>query len=649
MKLGKIAICMLALCTFCAVTGCDSGDDGPTGQDSKAASEDDGAAGASAGVKGGGAGNAQAGQNDADMGSTGAGSEMDSTGAGSDADPDMPLAGDDGTGMAGEMDSELDPPENAPPMVTLLTSPEVDVLTGTPLMLEASAMDDGLPEPASLTVEWVVSEGAGTPTFGDKNALGTSVSFDEAGDYTLQLNVSDGELEASVLVFVHVMSADRPLNIAILTDNIDAADHSAGVDDALIALLTDDGHTVSRFNPMAPPSEVGEQDLVLFSSGMDSSAVDPQWASTPIPVLVWEFYALGQLGMSDSVAGGMVHDFNGGNVINVTGTGPLAAGFSGNVQVSETGTGTLVAPPTLAPTAKIIATLGGDGMHAGRPVYFAFETGDIMFGGQVAPARRVAVPLGLNQARSLTPEGIKIIRAAILWAVNGAVAGMPDGMVEPGEGETLKVMPIGDSITRGTGGNNSYRQFLAEMLDEAGCKYDFVGSLRNNDKGTPTVMFDWDHEGHGGWTTSDMLNAIDGFAMAAQPDIVLIHLGTNDVLKGLSPADAQANLSALIQSLRDINPSLKIVLAQIIAGSAVRMVDDDMVSLVTGVPPMNSAIAAVAQSEDNGASPIRLVDMFSGYDDAAMNFDGIHPTPTGEEFMASRWFDELRPLLSCSP
>lgn len=643
MKLGRIIASALLLCTFCAAVGCKDVD-AATGKMTGASNSDETPM---AGSKtppetmGG------------DMSGMGGGAGQPGT-AGSDGPPTAgmqpsagSMGGPDGTPEPGPGDMPEEMPANAAPMITLLSSPEVNTLTDEVVSLQADVLDDGFPGP--VTVTWSVATGPGAATFAEPNAASTTVTFSVGGDYELRLTATDGELEAFVSVFVTVAAANRALDLALLTDNKDAADASNGVDDALLAYLTSLGHSVSRFNPSATPAEVGPRDAVLFSSGMDSGAVDLAWATATVPVLIWEFYALGRLAMTGDVTGGNVHDYAGGNTIEMTGTGPLAAGLSGTVAVSSTGTGTLVAPPSLPATAKIMATLGGTGMHAGRPAYFYYETGDTMFEGAVAPARRVALPLGLNQARSLTPEGQAIVQAALAWAASGdsiEVTPPEDGPIPM---DALAVLPLGDSITRGTGGNNSYRQFLAEMLDAAGCAYDFVGSLRNNDRGTPTVTFDWDHEGHGGWTTGDILNAIDDIAAAQTPDIVLVHLGTNDVLQGVPPAGASANLEAIIDALREVNPNVQVIIAQIIAGSAVRMdaVTGEVNSLVTGVPPMNSAIAAVAQSKDTAASHVILVDMFSGYDDATLNFDQIHPTPSGEALMAERWFDALRPLLVC--
>jgi hypothetical protein len=44
----------------------------------------------------------------------------------------------------------------------------------------------------------------------------------------------------------------------------------------------------------------------------------------------------------------------------------------------------------------------------------------------------------------------------------------------------VKILPLGDSMTQGEAGHFSYRRPLWKMLDSAGYKVDFVGSLRTN-------------------------------------------------------------------------------------------------------------------------------------------------------------------------
>ena len=91
-------------------------------------------------------------------------------------------------------------------------------------------------------------------------------------------------------------------------------------------------------------------------------------------------------------------------------------------------------------------------------------------------------------------------------------------------------MPLGDSITESNMGQHSYRYYLWHMLINDGYQVNFVGSRHGVGNGPPAnADFDMDHEGHAGWRADEILNHIQAWATAASPDVVLLHIGTNDV------------------------------------------------------------------------------------------------------------------------
>ena len=81
------------------------------------------------------------------------------------------------------------------------TPPTVDVgsdltitLPANSVSLDATVTDDGLPDPpGAFTVRWTVSSGPsyGIVTFGDKNAIDTTATFDTPGVYVLRLTADD--------------------------------------------------------------------------------------------------------------------------------------------------------------------------------------------------------------------------------------------------------------------------------------------------------------------------------------------------------------------------------------------------------------------------------------------------------------------------
>jgi lysophospholipase L1-like esterase len=61
-----------------------------------------------------------------------------------------------------------------------------------------------------------------------------------------------------------------------------------------------------------------------------------------------------------------------------------------------------------------------------------------------------------------------------------------------------------------------------------------------------------------------VLEKIDGWMRISEPDIVLIHLGNNDLTYGQSLESTIEELRQLIQRIRAVNPRVKLLIAQII-------------------------------------------------------------------------------------
>ena len=228
--------------------------------------------------------------------------------------------------------------------------------------------------------------------------------------------------------------------------------------------------------------------------------------------------------------------------------------------------------------------------------------------------------------------------------------------VAPTSAQT-RILCLGDSITHGGDlGHASYRYPLWNMLQAAGDSVDFVGSrqtVNGGDGGAiPDVTmypdyyttFDRDHEGYWGWTTGQILGIVDAAAQAALPDVVLVHLGTNDIGQSgaAGVATARANLATIIERLRLAQPNVTILLSQVVPigpGSGYFANTDQVV-------PLNAQIADLVAESDNARSRVVLVDQFTGFDAVTdMQPDGIHPNIAGETRMAATWFATLRLVL----
>jgi hypothetical protein len=164
-----------------------------------------------------------------------------------------------------------------------------------------------------------------------------------------------------------------------------------------------------------------------------------------------------------------------------------------------------------------------------------------------------------------------------------------------------RIVCIGNSITQGKIGlkgdssyEYSYRPWLWDKLMRAGFKVDMVGFhpyFFDEKEGNLTmkfelngVAFDRDCEAYYGITSADFLNgsASAGWTGAPlpkfadrindpekgyTPDIALIHMGTNDRDSTAEQVAAtRKNIEAIIQALRNKNPSVAVFVAKLITG-----------------------------------------------------------------------------------
>ncbi len=215
-------------------------------------------------------------------------------------------------------------------------------------------------------------------------------------------------------------------------------------------------------------------------------------------------------------------------------------------------------------------------------------------------------------------------------------------------GQPIIIMPLGDSITKGSTGLGEpesdkigYRWYLHELLLGAGYNFDFVGSEEHGS--TSGYVFDYDHEGHGGWTDTDIANTVYGFLedvyndIGKHVEIILLHIGTN----GLDPSPDDVNdiLDEIDQYESDYGTSITVFLARIINhktySSTVTQFNDNIEAL---------ALDRVATLGDD----IIMVDMEDG---AGIDYpnemtDSIHPNLAAYEKMANLWFAHLDAYLA---
>jgi lysophospholipase L1-like esterase len=198
----------------------------------------------------------------------------------------------------------------------------------------------------------------------------------------------------------------------------------------------------------------------------------------------------------------------------------------------------------------------------------------------------------------------------------------------------VRVMPLGDSITAGPG---CWRAYLWDELQRTGYTgVDFVGTQAG---GGCAVPHDGDHEGHGGFTATGIAdqNLLPGWLSATRPDIVLMHLGTNDLWGGTIPTTTiLAAYTKLVGQMRAANPAMKIIVAQLIP-----MAPANCTGCAQRVVALNDAIPGWAAGLSTPGSPVTVVDQWTGFSATADTNDGVHPVDSGFRKMAARWYPAL--------
>lgn len=190
----------------------------------------------------------------------------------------------------------------------------------------------------------------------------------------------------------------------------------------------------------------------------------------------------------------------------------------------------------------------------------------------------------------------------------------------------LKVMPLGDSITYGVGSSThvGYRLDLWSRFRTVGFAPNFMGSLRSGHMG------DNNHEGHIGWRIDQVSANVIRYMALYQPDVVLLHIGTNDLAQNYDMARAPQRLSLLIDKIRRARPTARIYVASLIA------MKSSQAGVATKRTAYNNAIPGIVQKKGPMVRfvPQHLVP-------AKDLSDQAHPNNCGYAKMAYIWYYSL--------
>jgi lysophospholipase L1-like esterase len=202
----------------------------------------------------------------------------------------------------------------------------------------------------------------------------------------------------------------------------------------------------------------------------------------------------------------------------------------------------------------------------------------------------------------------------------------------------LRVMPLGDSITDGSAfdspdGSGGYRGALYNLLTAAGYTVDAIGSQTINSG----LLQEKEHEGHSGWRIdqldANMAGWLDSYA---DPDVVLMHIGTNDFGQGYNTATAINRLEALILKIATLRPY-----AHLIVTNLMRRNEPHDAAIQA---QFNPYVQGVVNAHAAAGRRVTFLDMRAAVPLSDMP-DQLHPDQNGYNKMAAAWLPAIQAVI----
>ncbi len=323
------------------------------------------------------------------------------------------LKGDDGVLNATD-DVNVTVVANSPP-VPSASGPGTATLPST-IHLVGSATDDGNPNPPhALSCPggncWTLVSGPGPATFSPANALITDATVTTRGTYVFRFSVTDGA----------ATSTAPDVTVTVLGNALIVTDDTSGHGGPFPAELERLGYqvTLKTSSAVTLADATAGWSLIYVSSRTAATNVGTALVNASMPVIVSNsaYYVDLHLVASGTVPPSFGADPSQAKIVIPDFAKPLAGGLHGTVVASTVpGSYAWGRPPGNATTA---ATLG---MDPTKIAIFGFKKNDLLVGGTPAPARRIGFFLPDPSMSGITPAGLALVDAAILWSTGDGVA-----------------------------------------------------------------------------------------------------------------------------------------------------------------------------------------------------------------------------------
>ncbi len=250
---------------------------------------------------------------------------------------------------------------------------------------------------------------------------------------------------------------------------------------------------------------------------------------------------------------------------------------------------------------------------------------------------------------------VKIVMILVALTASVGIAVPTQAAIQLGD-----IMPLGASITYGTGTPGGYRDPLYTLLTSHGYAFNFVGSVTENATPALTAAGQTHHEGHSGYTIQNrdpsdpiqtgtflgggVLESLPGWIGpgAANPNYILLTIGTNDINFDYYTANAPNRLSNLISAISNqttgLRPNAHLIVAEI-----------PPTSIPVKNPPyqaFDAAIPGIVASHQALGENVSFVDLYTPFDPATDFTDNLHPNLQGYNKIASAFYDGIAAVAS---
>ena len=269
--------------------------------------------------------------------------------------------------------------------------------------------------------------------------------------------------------------------------------------------------------------------------------------------------------------------------------------------------------------------------------------------------------------------------AALLAAVTGlsslAVGTVSAAPAAAENAEAVKILSLGDSITDGYWTSGAYRKYMYHDLEQMGYNIDMVGPKGSNSNtftyNGQSVSYDDNNAGYSGYAIQEMttkehrsgiLETIQGtwyngqnMIAAYQPDIVLLQIGTNDILSNYNDGitdrlenlvnvilqDLDADSTVFVSTIPDIDAYTRadwLGSYGINAWGSTQEEKDRLMETVTGcIDTYNTSIYNLVLKMQGEGKNVQFADINSVVDYQTDLHDGVHPNEAGYENMGNYW------------